>query len=135
MERGSWGRQRSSARFKQDIGNMGEASDVLLSLRPVTFHYKPGLDPQGLAQFGLIAEEVDKLDPDLVVRDDQNRPYSVRYEAVNAMLLNEFLKQHRKVEEQTREIEALKKKADKVDLLEERLNELQGLVKALPGHK
>ena len=132
---GQLGTTTSSARFKQDIGNMGEASDVLLSLRPVTFHYKPDLDPQGLAQFGLIAEEVDKLDPDLVVRDDQNRPYSVRYEAVNAMLLNEFLKQHRKVEEQTREIEALKKKADKVDLLEERLNELQGLVKALPGHK
>src|SRR5208283_6112455 len=94
----------SSARFKQNIHSMGEASEALLALRPVTFRYKPGIDPKGLAQFGLVAEEVDKVDPDLVVRDATNGIYSVRYEAVNAMLLNEFLKQHSKVEQQNTEI-------------------------------
>ena len=64
----------------------------------MTFHYKKELDPAAIPQFGLVAEQVEKVDPDLVARDDQGKPYSVRYEAVNAMLLNEFLKEHRKVE-------------------------------------
>ena len=64
----------------------------------MTFHYKHELDPQGIPQFGLIAEQVEKVNPDLVARDEQGKPYTVRYEAVNAMLLNEFLKEHRKVE-------------------------------------
>ncbi len=68
---------------------MGDASDILLALRPVTFEYKPDVDPKGIPQFGLVAEEVEKVNPDLVARDDQGKPYSVRYEAVNAMLLNE----------------------------------------------
>src|SRR5207237_5872062 len=67
---------------------------------PVTFRYKKELDPNGIPQFGLIAEQVDKVNPDLVVRDENGRVMTVRYEAVNAMLLNEFLKEHRRVEEQ-----------------------------------
>ena len=88
---------------------------MLLSLRPVTFRYKPELDPNGIRQFGLIAEEVDQVDPDLVARDNMNEIYTVRYEAVNAMLLNEFLKQHRKVREQSAEIERLKQRLDKLE--------------------
>ena len=77
---------------------MDKASEELLALRPVTFHYKKEIDPVGTSQFGLVAEEVDKVNPDLVVRDKEGKPYSVRYDQVNAMLLNEFLKEHRKVE-------------------------------------
>ena len=96
---------------------MDDASDVLLSLRPVTFRYKPEVDPHRLPQFGLVAEEVEKVDPDLVARDDQNQVYTVRYEAVNAMLLNEFLKQHCKVEEQNVEIQTLKERLEKLEQL------------------
>ena len=94
----------SSGRFKDNVKPMGEASEEIFSLEPVTFRYKKYLDPQGSPQFGLVAEEVEKVNPDLVVRDDQGKPYTVRYEAVNAMLLNEFLKEHRKVEEQSSQI-------------------------------
>ena len=78
---------------------MDKASETVLALRPVTFRYKPELDPEGIAQFGLVAEEVEKVNPALVVRDADGKPYTVRYEAVNAMLLNEFLKEHRTVQE------------------------------------
>ena len=78
---------------------MNNASESILSLQPVTFRYKKDIDPKGKPQFGLIAEEVEKINPDLVVRDATGKVYSVRYEAVNAMLLNEFLKEHKKVEE------------------------------------
>ena len=81
---------------------MDRASEAILALQPVTFRYKPELDPKGIAQFGLVAEEVEKVNPDLVVRDAEGKVFTVRYEAVNAMLLNEFLKEHRKVEEQQR---------------------------------
>ena len=77
---------------------MGPASESILDLQPVTFRYKKELDPGSVPQFGLVAEQVAKVNPDLVVRDEQGKPYTVRYEAVNAMLLNEFLKEHRKVE-------------------------------------
>ena len=77
---------------------MDKASETILALKPVTFRYKNELDPEGIPQFGLVAEEVEKVNPDLVARDEQGKPYTVRYEAVNAMLLNEFLKEHRKVE-------------------------------------
>ena len=77
---------------------MERASEALLALEPVTFRYKRGIDPERIPQFGLVAEEVEKVNPDLVVRDKEGKPYSVRYEAVNAMLLNEFLKEHKKVE-------------------------------------
>jgi hypothetical protein len=76
-------------------------------LRPVTFRYKHELDPDGIPQFGLVAEDVEKVNPDLVARDEQGKPYTVRYEAVNAMLLNEFLKEHRTMEELKKGIAAL----------------------------
>jgi hypothetical protein len=99
--KGQLGTVSSSSRFNEDIQPMKDASDVLLSLQPVTFRYKKELDSLGTPQFGLVAEQVAKVDPDLVLCDDAGQPYAVRYEAVNAMLLNEFLKEHRKVEEQT----------------------------------
>ena len=91
-------------RFKDEIKPMDKASEAILALKPVTFHYKHELDPDGIPQFGLVAEQVEKVNPDLVARDEQGKAYTVRYEAVNAMLLNEFLKAHRKVEEQDRKI-------------------------------
>ena len=93
---GQLGVAPSSKRFKEDIKPMDKQSEALLSLKPVTFRYKKELDPAKTAQFGLVAEEVAKVDPDLVARDDKGQIYSVRYEAVNAMLLNEFLKEHAK---------------------------------------
>ena len=78
---------------------MNKASEAILALKPVTYRYKHDLDPDGIPQFGLIAEDVEKVNPDLVVRDEQGKPYTVRYDAVNAMLLNEFLKEHREVAE------------------------------------
>jgi hypothetical protein len=90
----------SSRRFKTDIADMGAASEALLALRPITFHYKPELDKTCTPQFGLVAEEVAKVNPDLVTRDAKGELTTVRYEAVNAMLLNEFLKEHLKVKEQ-----------------------------------
>jgi Chaperone of endosialidase len=96
---GQLGTAPSSARFKQNIRLMDKASEAILALKPVTFRYKNELDPDGAPQFGLIAEEVEKVNPDLVARDFEGKVYTVRYEAVNAMLLNEFLKQHRTVQE------------------------------------
>ena len=95
---GHLGTSTSSARFKDDIQPMDSASEAILSLQPVTFRYKKELDSKAIPEFGLVAEQVEKVDPDLVARDAQGKPYSVRYEAVNAMLLNEFLKEHRRVE-------------------------------------
>jgi hypothetical protein len=83
---------------------MDQASEAVLALKPVTFRYKHEIDPKGVPQFGLVAEDVEKVNPDLVVRDEKGRPYSVRYEQVNAMLLNEFLKEHRKVEQQDKKL-------------------------------
>ena len=96
---GHLGTVLSSERFKDQIKRMDKASETILALKPVTFRYKHDLDPEGIPQFGLVAEDVEKVNPDLVARDDQGKPYTVRYEAVNAMLLNEFLKEHRKVQE------------------------------------
>ena len=107
----------SSRKFKEDIQNMAGASDPLLALRPVTFRYKPTIDPNGLPQFGLVAEEVEKVDPDLVARDAQGRPYTVRYDAINAMLLNEFLKEHRKVEAQSAKIDQLTQRLERLEHL------------------
>ena len=86
---------------------MDNASEAILGLKPVTFRYKEEIDPDGIPQFGLIAEDVEKVNPDLVVRDKNGKPFTVRYEAVNAMLLNEFLKEHRKVQELEKQIKAL----------------------------
>jgi hypothetical protein len=97
----------SSQRFKTAIKPIEQASEAILALKPVTFHYKKELDPEGIPQFGLVAEEVEKVNPDLVARDEQGKPYTVRYEAVNAMLLNEFLKARRQIDAQQKQIEAL----------------------------
>jgi hypothetical protein len=105
---GQLGSAPSSARFKQNIRLMDKASEAILALKPVTFRYKQEIDPKGIPQFGLVAEEVEKVNPDLVARDDKGKVYTVRYEAVNAMLLNEFLKEHRTVQGQQKEIDALK---------------------------
>ena len=105
---GQLGVAASSARFKDEIKPMDKASEAILALKPVTFRYKHELDPQGIPQFGLVAEEVEKVNPDLVARDADGKAYTVRYEAVNAMLLNEFLKEHREVQQQKATIIQLK---------------------------
>src|SRR5450432_3147905 len=87
---------------------MDKASEAILALQPVTFHYKKELDPAGIPQFGLVTEQVEKVDSDLVARDEQGKPYAVRYEAVNAMLLNEFLKAYQKIEAQEATINKVK---------------------------
>ena len=102
---GQLGTMASSERFKKDIATMNSASDTILSLRPVTFHYKT--DTEETPQFGLIAEEVAKVNSALVLPDKDGKPYTVRYDAVNAMLLNEFLKEHRTVQELKSEVAAL----------------------------
>ncbi len=106
--KGHLGTITSSECYKRNIKPMDEASEAILALKPVTFRYKPELDPEAIPQFGLVAEQVEKVNRDLVSRDEEGKPYTVRYEAVNAMLLNEFLKEHRKVEEQGATITELK---------------------------
>jgi Chaperone of endosialidase len=105
---GQLGTVVSSERYKEAIKPMDKASETILAVKPVTFRYKHDLDPAGIPQFGLVAEQVEKVNPALVARDEQGKPYTVRYDAVNAMLLNEFLKEHRKVEEQQATIAQLK---------------------------
>jgi len=104
---GHLGTTISSARFKEAIQPMDRTSEAILALHPVTFRYKHELDPEGISQFGLVAEDVEKVNPDLVARDDQGKPYTVRYEAVNAMLLNEFLKEHQTVQELKKQVALL----------------------------
>jgi hypothetical protein len=103
---GQLGTITSSLRFKDNIKPMNNASESLFGLKPVTFHYKKEIDSASTAQFGLVAEEVEKVNPDLVVRDKDGKPYSVRYDQVNAMLLNEFLKEHRTVEQLKKDFES-----------------------------
>jgi uncharacterized coiled-coil protein SlyX len=105
---GQIGTVTSSARFKEAIRPMDKASEAILALQPVTFRYKQDLDPDGIPQFGLVAEQVEKVNPDLVVRGEDGKVMTVRYEAVNAMLLNEFLKEHRNVAEQQSTLTELK---------------------------
>jgi hypothetical protein len=102
---GKLGTATSSRRFKQDIKPMEQVSKALYQLKPVAFRYKKEIDPAGTSQFGLLAEEVEKVNPDLVVRDEKGKPYSVRYEAINAMLLNEFLKEHKAFVEEHRTVQ------------------------------
>jgi Chaperone of endosialidase len=106
---GQLGTVTSSARFKDGIKAVDKASEVIFALKPITFHYKKEVDPEGIPQFGLVAEEVEKVNPALITRDADGKPYTVRHEAVNAMLLNEFLKEHRRVKEQGAMIAELKK--------------------------
>ena len=109
---------------------MDKASDAILALKPVTFHYKS--DATGTPQFGLIAEEVAKVNPDLVVRDADGEIYTVRYDAVNAMLLNEFLKEHRRIEEQDKRIDQLTAQLKEQALLIQKVNDKVELNRAAP---
>jgi hypothetical protein len=122
---GHLGTVTSSERFKDEIKPMDKASEAILALKPVTFHYKKELDPDGIPQFGLVAEQVEKVNPDLVARDADGKVYTVRYEAVNAMLLNEFLKEHRTVQEQKATIAQLRQD------FQSRLAEQQKQIEAL----
>ncbi len=97
----------SSRRYKDEIRAMAKASEAILSLRPVSFRYKNEIDPTRSLSFGLIAEEVAQVDPDLVTADRDGKPETVRYEQINAMLLNKFLKEHRKVQELEKGMAAL----------------------------
>src|SRR5262249_9162645 len=102
---GQLGIRPSSVRFKEAIKPMDTASEAVLALKPVTFRYKD--DPAALPQFGLVAEEVARVNPDLVARDREGKPFTVRYDEINAMLLNEFLKARRQIDAQQKQIEAL----------------------------
>ena len=128
---GQLGLLSSSERFKDGIEPMGNVSEALLSLRPVTFRYKKNIDPKGAPQFGLVAEDVEKVNPDLVVRDAEGKVFTVRYEAVNAMLLNEFLKEHKKVEKQEATITRLTNDFQTVST--QQRNEIQLLSAQLKG--
>ena len=114
---GQLGVAPSSARFKDEIKPMDKASEAILALKPVTFRYKNEIDAERTPQFGLVAEDVEKVNPDLVVKDAEGKVYTVRYEAVNAMLLNEFLKEHRQVQEQEATIAELKSIAAKQEMI------------------
>jgi hypothetical protein len=104
---GQLGVAPSSDRFKDEIKRMDKASEAILALKPVTFYYKNDIDPNCIPQFGLVAEEVEKVNPDLVVRDKEGKPYTVRYDQVNAMLLNEFLKEHNAFVEEQKKVQRL----------------------------
>ena len=111
---------------------MDKASEAILALRPVTFHYKKEIDHDRTLQFGLVAEQLEKINPELVVHDKEAKPYTVRYDAVNAMLLNEFLKAHRKVEQQAATIVQLKSAVTKQKATAaEQQNEIAALTTSL----
>ena len=129
---GRLGTVASSQRFKDDIKPIDKASEAILALNPVTFHYKKEIDPDGIPQFGLVAEQVEKVNPDLVVRDAEGKVSTVRYEAVNAMLLNEFLKEHRAVQEQQKEIDTLKGELKEQRALIQKVNDKVELDKTAP---
>ena len=143
---GKLGTITSSRRFKEQIKSMEEASTALFELKPVIFRYNKDIDPAGTSQFGLVAEEVEKVNPDLVVRDKEGKPYSVRYDQVNAMLLNEFLKEHERVEEQQEQITVLssriaaqeaiiarEKKAFR-DIIAQQDNKIRALIATVENH-
>ena len=109
---GHLGTATSSERFKENIKPMDKASEALFSLKPVTFRYKKEIDPAGTQQFGLVAEDVEKINPDLVVRDENGRVNSVRYDQVNAMLLNEFLKEHKAFLQEQQKVQEQKARDD-----------------------
>ena len=127
---GKLGVATSSARFKQAIKPMDKASEAILALKPVSFRYKSEIDPEGIPQFGLIAEEVEKVNPDLVGRDENGKVNTVRYEAVNAMLLNEFLKAHRDVQELKATVAEQRKQ---IETLAVTVQTSQGLVRRSTG--
>ncbi|MGC1323817.1 MAG: tail fiber domain-containing protein [Candidatus Udaeobacter sp.] len=132
-EQGQLGTTPSSRRFKKEIKPMNQSSEAILALKPVTFHYKS--DKTSTPQFGLVAEEVAEVNPDLVVRDKNGEIYSVRYDAVNAMLLNEFLKEHQKVEEQDRKLErqeaSMAKQQKQIEALTAGLEKVSAQIEAI----
>ena len=129
---GQLGTVVSSERFKDHVQAMDKASEAILALKPVTFRYKRELDPEGIQQFGLVAEDVEKVNPDLVARDYQGKPYSVRYEAVNAMLLNEFLKEHQKVQRLEAALTAVNERLKAQDAKIDKVNAKVELSKPAP---
>jgi hypothetical protein len=128
---GQLGVSASSQRFKKAIEPMDKASEAILALKPVTFQYKT--DSTNMPQFGLIAEQVAEVNPELVIRDQKGEIYTVRYDAVNAMLLNEFLKEHRKVEEQDHKLQeqdrSIRQQDTSVEELREEIRRLTETVK------
>jgi hypothetical protein len=127
---GQLGTVSSSERFKKDIKPIDKSSEAILGLKPVTFHYKE--DSTRTPQFGLIAEQVAKVDPELVVRDEDGEIYTVRYDAVNAMLLNEFLKEHRTVQEQAAKLEQQQKQIEALTVGLQKVNARIELDKSAP---
>jgi len=126
---GKLGTSTSSQRFKEEIKPMARMSEELFALQPVTFRYKKEIDPAGTNQFGLVAEEVERVNPSLVVHDREGKPYTVRYDAVNAMLLNEFLKEHRTVQDLKQQIAAL------TATMKEQTAQIQKISAQLDGNK
>jgi endosialidase-like protein len=122
----------SSARFKDQIKPMDNASQAILALKPVTFRYKHEIDPTRSPQFGLVAEEVAKVNPDLVTRDAKAELYTVRYDAVNAMLLNEFLKEHEKVQKLEAALKTVNERLKAQDAKIDNVNAKVELSKAAP---
>ena len=129
---GKLGTVTSSTRFKDAIKPMDKTSEAILALKPVTFRYKHELDPDGIPQFGLVAEEVEKVNPDLVARDTGGKVYTVRYEAINAMLLNEFLKEHRKVQRLEAALAAVNEQLKAQDAKIDKVNAKVELTKPAP---
>ncbi len=129
---GHLGTTTSSARFKDAIKPMDKASETILALKPVTFHYNKELDPDCIPQFGLVAEDVAKVNADLVARDDEGKPYTVRYDAVNAMLLNEFLKEHQKVQRLEAALAAVNERLKAQDAKIDKVNAKVELTKPAP---
>jgi hypothetical protein len=129
---GHLGTTTSSARFKEGIKAMDKTSEAILALKPVIFRYTHDLDPEGIPQFGLVAEEVEKVNPDLVARDEEGKAYTVRYEAVNAMLLNEFLKEHKTVQEQAATIGRLEKQVELLTVGLQKVSAQLQVTKAAP---
>jgi trimeric autotransporter adhesin len=130
---GQLGTASSSRRFKKEVKRMDGASEAVLALKPVTFQYKS--DSTGTPQFGLIAEEVAEVNPNLVVRNEKGQIYAVRYDAVNAMLLNEFLKEHRKVDEQNGKLENQARKIQEQEITITQLKkEMETVVARLREH-
>jgi hypothetical protein len=114
----------SSARFKEDIKPMGKTSEAILALKPVSFRYKKEIDFKSIPEFGLIAEDVEKVNPDLIIRDRYGKPQTVRYEQINAMLLNEFLKEHAKVQRLEAALEAVNERLKEQDSQIEKVSAL-----------
>ncbi len=129
---GHLGTTTSSARYKEAIKPMDKASEAILALKPVSFRYKPEIDPDCTPQFGLVAEDVEKVNRDLVARDGEGKVYTVRYDAVNAMLLNEFLKAHRRIEEQDKRIEELTAQLKEQAALIQQVNDKVELTRPAP---